>query len=104
MAIKVLLKDPKDDKKGYKVKTTFEHIFSLYVLDKGIRISVLSSLEEFEQNFRQVMAYTIAEKISVEQKIILPNHIIIQGNIKLLKNQMTIIKFLKKKYLIEMVL
>lgn len=60
--------DPKDDKKGYKDKTTFEHIFALYILDKLIRISVLSSLEEFEQNFRQVMAYTIAEEISVEQK------------------------------------
>lgn len=45
---------------------TFEHIFALYKLDKTIATHVLSSLEQFEQTFKQSIAYVIAENISVE--------------------------------------
>lgn len=62
------MNDSKDDTKGFKTGTTFEHIFSLFELDRHLRESVMNSLELFEANFRQVLAYTIAEKISDDQK------------------------------------
>lgn len=55
------------DNDFYKEDTTFEHIFQLFQLDKILRSLVMGSLEDFEQSFRQVLAYTIAEEISVNQ-------------------------------------
>lgn len=59
--------DPKDDDLGYKEEATFEHIYGLYTLDRKIRESVLQGTEQFEQTFKQILAYTISEEISDNQ-------------------------------------
>lgn len=64
---KPFLKNPNNDNDGFKEYTTFEHIYALYNLDKNFRTAVIASLEDFEQNFRQVLSYTISEKISDNQ-------------------------------------
>ncbi|QHS03550.1 Abi family protein [Pediococcus acidilactici] len=56
--------DPKDDTKGFKPNTTFEHIFALFELDRKLRIYVLDAMERFEQSFKQALAYVIAGEIS----------------------------------------
>lgn len=58
------LTDPKDDTKGFKPNTTFEHIFALFELDRQLRIYVLDAMERFEQSFKQALAYVIAGEIS----------------------------------------
>ena len=61
------LNDPQDDDCGYKTTANFEHIFALFTLDKRIRETVLEALEEFEQTFKQALAYVISESISDDQ-------------------------------------
>lgn len=56
--------DPRDDTKGFKPNTTFEHIVALFELDRKLRIYVLDAMERFEQSFKQALAYVIAEQIS----------------------------------------
>lgn len=62
------LREPGNDEKGYKDDATFEHIYALYDLDRQIRNTVLQGIEQFEQYFKQVLAYTIAESISEDQE------------------------------------
>lgn len=59
--------DPTDDSKGFKPGTTFEHIFALFEMDRHLREGVMNSLELFEANLRQVIAYVVAENISDNQ-------------------------------------
>lgn len=59
--------EPGNDDKGYKRDANFEHLYALFILDKHIRESILKCLEEFEQTFKQTLAYTVAELISDDQ-------------------------------------
>lgn len=52
------------DELGFKQGSTFEHIYALYELDKNISRDLLHALEDFEQTFKQALAYTISENIS----------------------------------------
>lgn len=61
------LKDSTDDEQGYKNGINFQHVFDLYDLDKKIRNDVRSSLEDFEQSFKQNLAYVISRDISEDQ-------------------------------------
>lgn len=56
--------NPDNDDEGYKDNSNFEHIFSLFELDRDIRDSVLKSLVEFELIFKQALAYSISSLIS----------------------------------------
>ena len=53
-----------NDEKGFKEGTTFEHIYSLYDLDKDVSRDLLRALEDFEQTFKQTLAYVVADNIS----------------------------------------
>lgn len=66
--------DEKNDNKGFKDGVTFEHIFSLFNLDTQLRKEVMACLELFEANLRQVLSYTVAEKISDNQDIYLKRY------------------------------
>lgn len=55
---------PENDELGYKSDATFEHIYALYSLDREIRETLLQGLEQFEQTFKQALAYSIAQNIS----------------------------------------
>ena len=65
-------KDPFLKKKNddiFKNETTFEHIYALYNLDKELSRDLLQGLEQFEQNFKQSLAYVISEKISADYSL-----------------------------------
>lgn len=62
------LKAPYNDNEEFKPKTNFEHLYDLYDLDKNIRAGLMASLEDFEQFFKQAVAYAVSEKISDDQK------------------------------------
>lgn len=64
------LKD-KDNSDDFKDGITFERIASLQDMDRNIRFAVANSLEIFEENFRQAIAYVIASDISDEHSIYL---------------------------------
>lgn len=53
-----------NDEKGFKEGTTFEHIYALYNLDKDVSRDLLRALEDFEQTFKQTLAYVVADNIS----------------------------------------
>ncbi len=59
--------DPNDDERGFINGVTFEHIFALFRFDLSLRKEVMASLEDFESNLKQVLAYVIAERISDNQ-------------------------------------
>lgn len=59
--------EPGNDEKGYKTDATFEHIYALYTLDRQIRETILQGIEQFEQTFKQTLAYVIAEEISDDE-------------------------------------
>lgn len=59
--------DKSDDEKGYKKDINFQHIFDLYSLDKEIRNVTRYALEDFEQYFKQNLAYVISRDISADQ-------------------------------------
>lgn len=61
------MKDKQNDAEGFVDGTTFEHVYALFDLDGNLREQVMSSLEIFESNLRQVIAYTVAEEISEDQ-------------------------------------
>lgn len=58
------LNEKGNDELGFKTGTTFEHIYALYSLDKDISRDLLKALEDFEQTFKQSLAYVISENIS----------------------------------------
>lgn len=62
------LNTPDNDENGYKDTATFEHIYALYTLDKDFRNAILQGIEQFEQTFKQTLAYTVAGEISDNQK------------------------------------
>lgn len=53
-----------NDEKGFRDGTTFEHIYALYTLDKDISRDLLRALEDFEQTFKQSVAYIVSAEIS----------------------------------------
>lgn len=57
--------DPRDDSKGFKPNTTFDHIYDLFKMDRQLRHGIANALEIFEENFSEAISYTIAENISV---------------------------------------
>lgn len=59
--------DSKNDDLGFKPHADFEHIYSLFSMDQELRNWVIDSLEFFEANLRQVVAYVIANNISEHQ-------------------------------------
>lgn len=63
------LKDSRDDSKGYKDGINFEHIYALYELDRNIRQFTMTCLEDFEQTFKQNLAYVISQSISEKQQL-----------------------------------
>lgn len=60
--------DPTDDKSGFIPGTKFAHIKALFELDQRIGSAVLSSLEIFERNLKQVLAYVVSENIGSDQR------------------------------------
>lgn len=57
-----MLSDNDDD--GFKSGIAFERLARLQEFDRNIRFGVVASLEIFEENLRQALAYVIAENIS----------------------------------------
>lgn len=57
-----------DDSDGFIPGTTFEHLESLYQLDRSVRYGVVEALETLEANIRQAVAYVVAENISEDQR------------------------------------
>ncbi len=68
------MKDEHDDNAGFIDGITFEHIYALFNFDKSLREQVMSALENFESNLRQVVAYTVAEQISDDQNLYLKRY------------------------------
>lgn len=68
-----LLKEEKTDnsEEVYRDDSTFEHIFSLYKMDKGLQESVRNSSMTFEQIVKTALAYHISEKYGHDDKIYL---------------------------------
>lgn len=63
-----------EEKEQYKEGETFEHLFSLYVLDTNFKNVILNSTLEFETIFKTALAYTIAEKYGVLENEYLQRH------------------------------
>lgn len=59
--------DDNSNNEKFKDGITFEHIFNLFSCDRYLRTWTMSSLEIFESNLRQAVAYTIAEDFSYNQ-------------------------------------
>lgn len=59
--------DPYNDKAGFLEGVTFEHMYSLFEMDRNIRSRVMESIEIFESELKQAVAYTVAEQISDNQ-------------------------------------
>lgn len=55
------------DPDSYKSGSTFEQIFSLYNMDKGLQEGVLSATLDFERILKTTIAYAIAEEYSSDQ-------------------------------------
>lgn len=58
----------------YRENSTFEHIFSLYQMDKGIQESVRNATMVFEQIIKTALAYHLSEKYGHLEKNYLANH------------------------------
>lgn len=61
------LNNVENDEEGYQNHINFQHIFDLYNLDKKIRLDMRYSLDDFEQSFKQNLAYVISRDISEDQ-------------------------------------
>lgn len=53
-----------NDEYGFKKGMTFENIYALYQYDKNIRDGVRIVMENFEQNFKQVISNVVSSNIS----------------------------------------
>lgn len=62
------LVDADNDDTGYLSEANFEHIFALFTLDKHIRELTLQGLEEFENTFKQAVAYVVSECVSSDMR------------------------------------
>lgn len=58
----------------YRENSTFEHIFSLYQMDKGIQESVRNATMIFEQIIKTALAYHLSEKYGHLEKNYLASH------------------------------
>ena len=65
---KMFLLEEDSTKERYKSGATFEHLTSLYELDKSIRNGVIQASLEIELSLRTAIAYTLAEDFGVEQR------------------------------------
>lgn len=61
----------------FKDGSTFEHLFSLYTMDKGFQEAVVNATLEFELILKSAMSYVIAETYSSDQ-----NKYLIKSNYK----------------------
>lgn len=68
-------KDPYVDiiagKEVYKEGVTFEQIYSLYRMDRGIRNALIASMLEVEDNLRTAVAHVLAETYGADQNLYL---------------------------------
>lgn len=65
---KMFLLEEDSTKERYKSGASFEHLTSLYELDKSIRNGVIQASLEIELSLRTAIAYTLAEDFGVEQR------------------------------------
>lgn len=59
--------DPTNDDEGFKPNVSFDQIYQLFVVDQNLRSATVESLEFFEANLRQVVAYVVSKYISCNQ-------------------------------------
>lgn len=59
--------NPRDDDQGFRPNVSFDHIYQLFSVDQRLRAATIESLEYFEANLRQVVAYVISKNISCDQ-------------------------------------
>lgn len=64
---KIFLLDSSKTVKTFLEKETFEHLVSLYNLDKQIRNLVMQATLEIELSLRTALAYTLAEDFGVSE-------------------------------------
>lgn len=62
---KIFLLDPNEKDEVFKKGETFEHLASLYNLDKELRNYVMQATLEIESSLKTALAYTIAEDFGV---------------------------------------
>ncbi|HEL9633914.1 TPA: Abi family protein [Streptococcus suis] len=62
---KIFLLDPNEEDEVFKKGETFEHLASLYNLDKELRNYVMQATLEIENSLKTALAYTIAEDFGV---------------------------------------
>lgn len=60
--------NPTNDDEGFKPNISFDHIYQLFVVDQNLRAATVESLEYFEANLRQVVAYVVSKYISYNQE------------------------------------
>ncbi|HEM3702216.1 TPA: Abi family protein [Streptococcus suis] len=64
---KIFLLDPNEKDEVFKQGETFEHLASLYNLDKELRNYVMQATLEIESSLKTALAYTIAEDFGVHE-------------------------------------
>ncbi|HEL2737731.1 TPA: Abi family protein [Streptococcus suis] len=62
---KIFLLDPNEEDEVFKKGETFEHLASLYNLDKELRNYVMQATLEIESSLKTALAYTISEDFGV---------------------------------------
>lgn len=77
---KMFLLEEDCTRERYKSGATFEHLTSLYELDKSIRNGVIQASLEIELSLRTAIAYTLAEDFGVEERQYLHYQNFRQGN------------------------
>lgn len=60
-----------DGKERYKDDVYFEQIYSLFIMDKNIRIAVLTSMLEMEEHIRALTSYVVAEHFTSDHTLYL---------------------------------
>ena len=56
-----------EDKKTYRTGVSFEQIYSLYILDKNLRIAVMASMLDLEEHIKEITANIIANTFGTHQ-------------------------------------
>ena len=57
----------KDNQKFFRSDVTFEQVFSLYTLDKNLRIAVMASMLDLEEYIKETAADVIAQSFGTNQ-------------------------------------
>lgn len=56
-----------DGQKVYRADITFEHVESLYILDKNLRNAVMSAMQDLEEHIKEVAADVISSSFGIHQ-------------------------------------